>query len=149
MDGPLWRIGATAERHRGLDDAVRALGRPASWPREREQAAHWARRLLADSRLVAIDVESTGLTHAYAVQIAVIACDGTTLFDELVDPQDAMIEPGAITVHGITPDKIRRAGAETFSALLPRLAEVLHGRTAVTYGTLDGPVLPKLRRSDM
>jgi hypothetical protein len=45
---PLWRVQTTHEAHRNLDDAVRALRRPSSWPREREQAARWARRLLAD-----------------------------------------------------------------------------------------------------
>ncbi|MFF7096295.1 exonuclease domain-containing protein [Streptomyces rubradiris] len=75
------------------------------------------------------------------MQIAVAARDGTTLFDELVDPQDAVIEPDAIKVHGITPDKVR--GAMTFSALLPRLADVLHGRTAVTYGALDHEVFER------
>ncbi|MEU3279180.1 hypothetical protein [Streptomyces antibioticus] len=29
-DGPQWRVGATAERHRDLDDAVRALRRSSS-----------------------------------------------------------------------------------------------------------------------
>jgi hypothetical protein len=55
---PLWRVQSTNEAHRHLDDAVRALRRPASWPREREQAARWARRLLADQTLTAVDVES-------------------------------------------------------------------------------------------
>ncbi|WP_327591597.1 3'-5' exonuclease [Streptomyces chartreusis] len=134
-DGPSWRIGATAEHHRELDDAVRALRRPPSWPREREQVGHWARRLLADESLVAVDVESTGLKNACAVQIAVVARDGRVLLDELLDPQGVMIEPDAIRVHGITADRLRDAA--TFSTLLDRLAAVLHGRSVVAYGTFD------------
>ncbi|MEU4893726.1 hypothetical protein AB0B12_12820 [Streptomyces sp. NPDC044780] len=61
---PLWRVQTTHEAHRELTDAVRALRRPASWTREREQVAAWARRLLADDSLLAIDVETTGLENA-------------------------------------------------------------------------------------
>ncbi|MGW7674632.1 3'-5' exonuclease, partial [Streptomyces sp. NPDC054775] len=62
----------SGEAHHDLDDAVRALRRPASWPREREQVSRWARRLLADDSLLAVDVETTGLEGAYAVQIAAV-----------------------------------------------------------------------------
>ncbi|WP_443031224.1 hypothetical protein [Streptomyces sp. 3213.3] len=48
----------THEAHRNLDDAVRALRRPSSWPREREQVAPWARRLLSDDSLLAVDMEN-------------------------------------------------------------------------------------------
>ncbi|MFI1338590.1 hypothetical protein ACH4U7_52885 [Streptomyces sp. NPDC020845] len=63
---PLWRVQGTSEAHRDLDDAIRSLRRPSSWTREREQVAAWARRLLADETLLAIDVETTGLENAYA-----------------------------------------------------------------------------------
>ncbi|MCX4581890.1 hypothetical protein [Streptomyces sp. NBC_01481] len=42
-EGVSWRLSTTHEHHRILDDAVRALRRPASWPRERAQVARWAR----------------------------------------------------------------------------------------------------------
>ncbi|MCX4403990.1 hypothetical protein OG840_20110 [Streptomyces sp. NBC_01764] len=119
----------TAERHAHLDDAVRALRRPASWPREREQVVHWARRLRAEPNLIAVDVETTGLKNAYAVQIAAIARDGTVLLNELANPQGVSTEPDAIALHGITAE---RAGmADTFGVLLPKLTKVLHGQTVL------------------
>ncbi|MEU3278852.1 3'-5' exonuclease [Streptomyces antibioticus] len=125
---PRWRVQNSGEAHPDVDDAVRALRRPAFWPREREQVARWARRLLADDGLLAVDVETTGLVDAYAVQIAAVDRTGTLVFNEYVQPH-AVIEPGAVAVHGITPERIPKAPA--FAELLPRLTEVFHGRTAV------------------
>ncbi|MGW0844248.1 3'-5' exonuclease [Streptomyces sp. NPDC002787] len=127
---PLWRVHTTHEGHRVLDDAVRALRRPATWPREREQVAHWARRLLADDELLAVDVESTGLDNAYAVQIAAVDRAGTVVFNEYVQPH-AAIEQAAIAVHGITPERV--AQAASFGELLSPLTDVLLGRTLVSY----------------
>ncbi|MFD5065645.1 exonuclease domain-containing protein, partial [Streptomyces sp. NPDC058394] len=126
---PLWRVQSTRESHYGLDDAVRALRRPASWPREREQAAGWARRLLADDSLLAVDVETTGL-DGFAVQIAAVDRHGTVVLDEYVRP-DAVMEPAAFAVHGITPERVAQAPA--FGALLPRLTEIFTGRTVLAY----------------
>jgi DNA polymerase III epsilon subunit-like protein len=126
----LWRIQGTHEAHRDLDNAIRALRRPPSWTREREQVAAWARRLLADDSLLALDVETTGLENAYAVQIAAVDRRGTVVFNEYVQP-NAPLEPAAVVVHGITPDRLAQAPA--FAELLPRLTDVLHGRTAVAY----------------
>ncbi|MFI9824399.1 3'-5' exonuclease [Streptomyces sp. NPDC052013] len=125
-----WRVQTTREVHRCLDDAVRALRRPASWPQEREQAARWAAALLANGSLLVVDVETTGRENPYAVQIAVVDRAGDVLFNEYVRPQ-AVIEPAAIAVHGITPQRV--ATAATFGQLLPRLAATLHGRAVVAY----------------
>ncbi|MCY0932338.1 3'-5' exonuclease [Streptomyces sp. H27-H1] len=127
---PLWRVQTTREAHRELADAVRALRRPTSWPREREQVARWARRLLADDSLLAVDVETTGLVNPYAVQIAAVDRDGTVVFNEYVQPNAAM-EPAAAQVHGITEDRL--AAAHTFGRLLPALTDALRGRTLVAY----------------
>jgi DNA polymerase-3 subunit epsilon len=127
---PLWRVQGSHEAHRDLDDAIRALRRPPSWTRERQQVAAWARRLLADETLLAIDVETTGLENAYAVQIAAVDRAGAVVFNEYVKP-NAALEPAAVAVHGITPDRLAQAPA--FAELLPRLTDVLHGRTAVAY----------------
>ncbi|MEU9056440.1 3'-5' exonuclease [Streptomyces sp. NPDC048384] len=127
---PLWHVQSTRETYRSLDDVVRALRRPTSWSREREQVSRWARRLLSDETLIALDVETTGLQNAFAVQIAVVGRDGSALFNEYVQP-DAVIEPAAIAVHGITPERL--ASAPHFGQLLPTLTEILHGRTAVAY----------------
>ncbi|MFJ6669448.1 3'-5' exonuclease [Streptomyces sp. NPDC091383] len=125
-----WRLGQSHERHDVLDDAVRALRRPRSWPRERAQVSDWARRLLADESLTAVDVETTGLNEPWAVQIAATDKSGTVLFDSYVNPQ-ARIEPDAIAVHKITPEKV--ADAPTFGELLPSLTTALRGRTCVAY----------------
>ncbi|MEU1458652.1 3'-5' exonuclease [Streptomyces avermitilis] len=118
------------EAHRNLDDAIRALRRPSSWTREREQVAAWARCLLADDSLLAVDVETTGLENAYAVQIAAVDRRGTVVFNEYMQPK-AVLEPAAVAVHDITPDRLAQAPA--FGDLLPRLTDVLHGRVAVAY----------------
>ncbi|MFJ2110753.1 3'-5' exonuclease [Streptomyces sp. NPDC087850] len=127
---PLWRVQGSREAHHDLDDAIRSLRRPPSWPREREQVAAWARRLLADDSFLAIDVETTGLENAYAVQIAAVDRRGSVVFNEYVQP-DAVIEPAAIAVHKITPERV--ASAATFGELLPHLTDVFHGRVAVAY----------------
>ncbi|MFD4976268.1 exonuclease domain-containing protein [Streptomyces sp. NPDC058424] len=137
---PLWRVQSTREAHHELADAVRALRRPASWPREREQVSHWARRLLADETLTALDVETTGLQNAFAVQIAAVGRDGSVLFNEYVQP-NAVIEPAAVAVHGITPERL--ASASAFGQLLPALTEVgvrvgTEQKTGVAVKIFDG-----------
>ncbi|MFG2425697.1 exonuclease domain-containing protein [Streptomyces sp. NPDC048448] len=114
LDGgrPRWRVQATRETHHDLDDAVRALRRPAG------------------DGLLAVDVETTGLQDAYAVQIAAVDRRGGVAFNEYVQP-NAVIEQAAVAVHGIAPERV--ASAATFGELLPRLTDVLHGRTLVSY----------------
>ncbi|OKI50332.1 3'-5' exonuclease [Streptomyces sp. MJM1172] len=126
----LWRLGSTTEKHQHLDDAVRALRRPSSWPSERAQVSNWARRLLGDRSLVAVDIETTGLGEAWAVQIAATDRSGRVIFNELVNPL-AAIDPEAVAIHKITPDQA--ATAATFGTLLPALTEALQGRTCVAY----------------
>ncbi|GAA0667201.1 hypothetical protein GCM10009535_53810 [Streptomyces thermocarboxydovorans] len=91
---PRWRVQTTHEAHQDLDDAVRALRRPASWPREREQVARWARRLLADDTLTAVDVETTGLDNAFAVQIAAV-------FRRAADPEPVVGPTGFGHTEGV------------------------------------------------
>lgn len=132
LDGedPVWRVLSTHESFETVADAVRALRRPSSWPRERREASRWARTLLADETLTVVDVETTGLDQAWAVQIAAVDRDGVVIFSEYVDPR-ADIEPDAIAVHGITPERV--AGAPVFGELVEDLAAGLHGRTLVAY----------------
>ncbi|MEY9997608.1 DNA polymerase III epsilon subunit-like protein [Streptomyces sp. V4I8] len=51
------------------------------------------------------------------------------LFNEYVRP-NAVIEQAAIAVHKITPERVETAPA--FGELLPRLTDVLNGRTLVS-----------------
>ncbi|MEU2718808.1 3'-5' exonuclease [Streptomyces sp. NPDC007205] len=129
---PVWRVLATREEHDSLDDAIRAMRRPPSWRRERERVSRWARHLLADDSLLAVDLETTGLDNAYMVQIAVMDRDESVLLDEYVRPR-AAIEPAALEMHGITQKRVARAA--TFGELLPALTDVLHGRTLVSYNS--------------
>ncbi|MFE9222982.1 3'-5' exonuclease [Streptomyces lavendulae] len=64
------------------------------------------------------------------MQIAAVGRDGSVRFNEYVQP-DAVIEPAAVAVHGITLERL--ASASDFGQLLPTLTEVLHGRTVVAY----------------
>ncbi|MFE2471199.1 3'-5' exonuclease [Streptomyces mirabilis] len=125
-----WRVQATHEAHRTLDDAVRAMRRPAAWPQERDQAARWAAGLLSGDSLLIVDVETTGLDSPYAVQIAAVDRTGNVVFNEYLRP-NAVIEPAAVAVHGITLQRV--AQAPTFGDLLPRLTRTLHGRAVVAY----------------
>ncbi|KPI09990.1 hypothetical protein OV450_8532, partial [Actinobacteria bacterium OV450] len=83
---PLWQSQTTGESYLRLEDAVRALRRPSSWPREREHASRWARRLLRNRSLTALGVETTSLHNASAVQITAMAPDGTVLFSAYLSP---------------------------------------------------------------
>lgn len=140
-DAPVWRTQSAHETFDSLEDAVRALRRPASWPRDRIKASLWARELLTDKTLTAVDVETTGLSQAWAVQVAAVDRDGTVLFSEDMNPR-AEIEPGAIALHGITPQRIRHSLG--FGDLVPDLAQVLHGRTIISYNAeFDTDVLAR------
>jgi DNA polymerase-3 subunit epsilon len=82
-----------------------------------------------------------GLEDAFAVQIAAVARDGTVLLNEYVDPL-TVIAPAAIAVHGITPQHL--VSAAPFARLLPALADVLHGRTVLSYNmSFDRGVLER------
>ncbi|MFI9825614.1 exonuclease domain-containing protein [Streptomyces sp. NPDC052013] len=126
----LWRVQATREAHSTLDDAVRALRRPASWPHERAQAAQWAATLLTRTSLLIVDVKTTGLDDPYAVQIAAIDHNGGVVFNQYLQP-NAVIDPAAVAVHGITSQRV--AQAPTFGQLLPELTHTFHGRPVVAY----------------
>ncbi|WP_129312401.1 3'-5' exonuclease [Streptomyces sp. L2] len=129
--GPMWRVLATREGHASLDDAVRALRRPASWPREREEVARWARRLSEDDSLLAVDLRTEEPGNARMVRIAVVAAkDGTVVFDEHVQPQPR-VGPAMRDAHRVAPE--RNAQAPAFGALLPLLGDVLGGSTLVSY----------------
>ncbi|MZE53678.1 3'-5' exonuclease [Streptomyces sp. SID5770] len=127
---PAWRVQGREEPFSHLADAVRFLRRPVSWPFEQERVAQWARRVLADPSTLVLDCETTGLQNPYALQIAILDTTGTPVFQEYLQPH-AVIEPTALHIHGISPQKV--AYAPTFTDLLPRLTRLLHGRTLIAY----------------
>lgn len=129
LDGR-WHVQTLRERHHHLDDAIRALRRPTSWPVDHARARHWAHSILEDRHLVVIDVQTTALTNAWAVQIACTDRAGEVLFDELINPL-ADIAPEAAALHGISPPQL--AAAPTFGTLLPGLTHLLAGRHCLAY----------------
>ncbi|MFJ7105694.1 3'-5' exonuclease [Streptomyces albogriseolus] len=122
---------STAEQWLCLDDAVRVLRRPSSWSHQRDQAARWARAVLADPALLVIDVQTAGLgQQAWAVQIAVTDRTGRAVVNELLNPCEP-IAATASELHGITSSHVARA--PRFADLLPELSGVLAGRRCVAY----------------
>ncbi|MGW9328260.1 hypothetical protein [Streptomyces koyangensis] len=131
LDGR-WHVQSLNERHRSLDDALRALRRPEGWTADREHVGRWARGILSDPHLRVLDVQTTGLDTAWAVQIGVTARDGNALFDELVNPL-VDITPQATALHGLAPNQLSAA---------PHL----QGLFARPRPPPSGPLLPGLQR---
>lgn len=94
------------------------------------RVTRWARTLLSDPRLLIVDVQTTGLDRAWAVQIGAVDRHGTILFNEIINPL-AAITPGAAALHGIT--EVQVAAAPTFGTLLPELSRLLSGRRCLAY----------------
>ena len=69
----------------GICDACADAEFEAMRSRDRAEAAQWARDLL-EQDLVILDLETTRLESAEAVQIGVLAKSGEVLFDQLVKP---------------------------------------------------------------
>jgi len=91
-----------------------------------EQAQTWLQR-----RPVYLDTESTGLgPNAEIIEIAVVDSDGSLLFESFVRPRGA-IEPGAMSVHGITHAMVKDAPG--WADIWPQLEAVLTGRSIGVY----------------
>jgi DNA polymerase-3 subunit epsilon len=89
---------------------------------------------ILESLPVYLDTETTGLdSRAEICDLAVVDHDGTVLLDTLVRPSRP-IPPEASRVHGITDEMV--ADAPGIAEVLPRLAEVLAGRTLVIYNAV-------------
>ncbi|MDI3101830.1 3'-5' exonuclease [Streptomyces sp. AN-3] len=139
--GRHWHVQSLREQHVRLDDAIRAMRRPASWHADHEHVRRWARRILTDRRLVVLDVQTTALTDPWAVQVSLTDAHGNVLLNEHLNPL-ADISPAATALHGIT--RRQAAQAPTFAVLIPRLAKLLHGRRCLTYNaTFDRTVLQR------
>ncbi|MFI9772470.1 3'-5' exonuclease [Streptomyces sp. NPDC052415] len=128
--GQHWHVQSLRENHRHLDDAVRALRRPASWRADHERVRWWARSILTDPHLVVLDVQTTSLTDPWAVQIGLTDRHGNVLFDQRLNPL-AGITPAAAALHGVTHQLA--ATAPPFAAVVPSLTPLLHGRRCLTY----------------
>lgn len=89
--------------------------------------------MLRDDWIV-LDTETTSLgPDAEPVAIAVVAADGTVLFNELVRPF-GRLAPTAQRVHGILDADI--ASAPVFASLAQQLFALLHRRPAIAYNAV-------------
>lgn len=90
-----------------------------------------ATKLVNSSNWVVLDTETTGLgTTAEAVQIGILAPDGTVLLDALIKPVNP-IPSDATAVHGITNQMV--ANSPTFLDVLPQINNHLKHRTVAIY----------------
>ena len=113
--------------------------------KDRQEAAEWARGLLADPNLVLLDLETTGLYDAEIVQLGVLSKEGEVLLERLVKPEGdywdtlrrergekvPLITSGATAVHGISDADV--ADAPGFIELEAALLDVLEGKTVAVY----------------
>lgn len=91
----------------------------------------WAAEALADTTLVVLDTETTGLEDdARIVDIAIVNATGDVLMDTLVNPGEPIPED-ATAIHGITDTMVQ--GAPAFGSILTQLARVLEGRRCLIY----------------
>ncbi|WP_327389041.1 3'-5' exonuclease [Streptomyces sp. NBC_01207] len=124
-----WYLQHAREHHDSLDDAVRALRRPPTWPHARARATSWAHRALNTPGTCVINIQTTGLRDPRAVQIAVATPDGI-LVDTLINP-GRPVDNTAARLHHHTRGTLR--DAPTFSEALPLLVQALHGRRCIGY----------------
>jgi DNA polymerase-3 subunit epsilon len=90
-------------------------------------------RQLVQKDPVYLDTETTGTgPTAEIIEIAVVDQNGSVLFESLVKPK-GQIEPEAMRVHGITPDRL--VGAPTWQDIWPQVEAVLAGRLVGVYNS--------------
>jgi len=100
------------------------------YPDDRSNAINRA-QIYVSLNPVFVDTETTGLSGDDEIcEIAVVDLAGNVLINSLVKPTKP-IPQAASEVHGITNEMV--AGAPTFRDVLPKLNEVLHGRTVLVY----------------
>lgn len=79
--------------------------------RAEQEAAEWARGVLADTGAVILDTETTGLEYGdVIIEVSVIDAAGNVLLDTLVQPLEAIPE-AASNIHGITGETCQDAPA--------------------------------------
>lgn len=98
-----------------------------------QEAAEWARGVLADERAVILDTETTGL-QGRIVDIAIIGIDGTVLLDTLVNPE-CPIPVGASNIHGITSEAVK--DAPTFREVFEQIKAITEGASRVVIYNAD------------
>ncbi|MCA9860760.1 MAG: 3'-5' exonuclease, partial [Thermomicrobiales bacterium] len=96
-------------------------------PLTRAAAIAWAREIVGDPDAVYLDTETTGLgSSARICDIAIVAQDGTVLFDSLINPGEP-IPAVATKVHGINDDMV--ADAPTWEDVAPDIGDLISMRS--------------------
>ena len=100
---------------------------------EDKAAAVWKATTWIEADPLFLDVETTGLDHdAEVIEVAILDKHGATLLDTLVRPV-GQIEPGAIGVHGITPEMV--ASAPLFADIASQIAALIEGRMVIAHNS--------------
>lgn len=92
-----------------------------------QEAAEWARGVLADPAAVILDTETTGL-EGRIVDIAIIRADGTVILNTLINPE-CPIPAGASNIHGITDEMVK--DAPTFKDVFSQIKTITEGASRV------------------
>lgn len=96
-------------------------------------------QVIRSGKFLVLDTETTGLHRGEICQIAVVNSDGKVLIDQYVKPVDP-IPLDAQRIHGISDEMV--AGAQSFSALVPELVNILTGQNVIVYNaTYDRKML--------
>jgi DNA polymerase III epsilon subunit-like protein len=112
-------------------DELAEAKRRATAQRRARMAAR-AQAILDDPDAVVFDTETTGWVQdgGVMVQGAIVARDGTELFNRCINPGKPVSE-GAFEVHGLSDEYL--AAFEPFVAVWPELRRALEGRRVVIY----------------
>lgn len=99
----------------------------------RSEAVAWAQACVADRTAVVMDCETTGLgKDSEVIDIAIVATDGTLLFDSLVMPRGKLTAEAA-KVNGLSREVLWQADAPSWREIAPTIAAILHGRRVVAF----------------
>ncbi len=115
-------------------------------PLTRAAAIAWAREIVGDPEVVYLDTETTGLgSSARICDIAIVAQDGTVLFDSLINPGEP-IPAVASKVHGITDEMVTDAPA--WAEVEANLEGLLDQRTVIIYNVgYDEPIIQQHQKA--
>lgn len=117
--------------NRKLPPNPKAGIKPAAPEPDRVSVKARCAELLADRRVVYLDVETTGVkADAEIVQIAALRYDGAVLLDRLVKPPTKAVSAFNLA-HGILAEQV--AVAPEFAALYAELWDILRARVVVGY----------------
>lgn len=106
--------------------------RPACAPTgEPERAREAIGKLLDRDDVLILDTETTGLSQAEVIEVAVIDTRGEVLLESLVAPRVKRMNPYAERVHGISLKMLE--GAPSWPEVFPALAALAERRTILAW----------------